>query len=319
MSFFTEDVGISGATTNLGPGLCYLPQPCGPIPSGPLYVAVKGDGLYLSNFDGGQWQTPVRMTGSDGNSWQSQCQPSLLGGMTLMNNVLISTVYCAYVDGTGTLGILQRASTISSWTSFSLGIVGLNPSLAWPVSSVQAGLLTYAFADASGNVSWFYGTYGGAWSKPAAVGGGTGSGAWTATTEFGPTLQAFNDGLFCMYPGATDGNLRYAILQNLQSNVWSPEYILPGCQSRYAPGLAVFGTRLFCVYVDPSTDLYYVSTADGINWTSPQSISGSAGNSPRLCFAPNNVLICVHRAYDSSTELYWCRAPAALPAWSSAR
>jgi len=231
--------------------------------NGTLYLAYTGTGtnntqIYFttSQNNGQTWSSPIELP----SGMTTSSSPSL----AFYNN----TLYLAYVGGDGQLNITYSTDNGQTWSSqYTLGLysaagvsltVYQNQLLAFFVDTEFSNDILYVYSDNPQSSS--------SWSTNRAIGYQTTSAAIAATV--------LNDTLYLGYRGGTvgDANNYYVTSTNTQTLnqlSWEISELSGITTPNTAPSLTNDGTNLYFTYADQNTDIYYLTSTNGSNWSTP--------------------------------------------------
>jgi len=125
----------------------------------------------------------------------------------------------------------------------------------------------------------------------------------TEFSDFGPSLAAFQDQLYCVYRGSgSDSQLSWTRFDGS----WSDYQRIPNAYTSEGPSLAVFQGRLYCVYRGAGSDSQLSwMTFDGNSWSNYQGIHDAyTFYGPSLAVFQGR-LYCVYRGGDGDPFLSW--------------
>jgi hypothetical protein len=117
-------------------------------------------------------------------------------------------------------------------------------------------------------------------------------------TGSAPALAAFNGVLYCAFQSNGADNTLYMTHNYPGIDAWlSPAQPIPGNRTGSRPALAAFNGQLYCAYQanDGTDSLTIISSADGQNWTPPDSFSIQVGSAPSLAVF-NGALYCAFQS-----------------------
>lgn len=242
--------------------------------NGTLYLAYTGTGtnntqIYFttSQNNGKTWSSPIELP----SGMTTSSSPSL----AFYNN----TLYLAYVGGNNELNITYSTDNGQTWSSqYTLGqysaagvslTVYQNQLLAVFVSTESNNDILYVYSDnpqSSGSWSTDYSV-----ANPSNIGG-----TQQASTAIAATV--LNDTLYLGYRGGTvgDANNYYVTSTNTQTlnNLsWEVSELSGITSPNTAPSLTNNGTNLYFTYAAQNTDIYYLTSTNGSNWSTPVSVS----------------------------------------------
>jgi uncharacterized protein YkwD len=119
-------------------------------------------------------------------------------------------------------------------------------------------------------------------------------------SSHGPAVamfDVFGETLYCVHRGSADTALR--------CTTWDVDTPIPHCETAVAPGLAVHENRLYCAYLDTTSDAQLQYTRfNGMSWTGAAPIGGRAGAGPALAVYRGK-LYCAHRGPGSDARIWF--------------
>lgn len=266
-------------------------------------ILINGSNLYLAYKGfGGNNQIYFTVSTNNGQSWNSEvqlpqsAQTIFPPAIAFFNNVL----YLAYVDGNNGLNIITSQDQGQTWNApLALGGTSSTP----PTLFVYQGTLSLLFAanNSTSTVLQFYLNSSNEWIYANEIGSNQ-----TAISAISATV--LGDTLYLVYKGGTrntPSTLDYITSTtnaDLSANDWS-SIPIPGVSSQGGPSLTNDGTNLYLSYLDSSNQLNFVSSGNGINWSSPQVITNNISQSPPAIAFANNELYLSYPGPQGSQEL----------------
>lgn len=107
-----------------------------------------------------------------------------------------------------------------------------------------------------------------------------------------PALAVFNDALFMIFQGNTEGEVWYKIFD---SNGWGNHIRITGIQMSFSPSLAVFENKLYCAFRGFNDSWIWTMVYENGQWSPHQKTSMTAEGPPSLC-VHNGTLYCAYVA-----------------------
>jgi len=235
--------------------------------------------LYLAYIGTGTNNTQIYFTTSqnNGQNWSSPIE--LPSGMTTSSSPSLAfynnTLYLAYVEGDKQLNITYSTDNGQTWSSqYTLG----QSSAAGVSLTVYQNQLLAVFvaADSSSDILYVYSDNpqsSSSWSTDYRVANPSSIGE-TQTASAAIAATVLNDTLYLGYRGGTvgDANNYYVTSTNTQTLnqlSWEVSELSGITTPNTAPSLTNNGTNLYFTYADQNTDIYYLTSTNGSNWSTP--------------------------------------------------
>ena len=273
--------------------------------NGTLYLAYIGTGtnntqIYFttSQNNGQTWSSPIELP----SGMITSSSPSL----AFYNN----TLYLAYVGETQQLNITYSTDNGQTWSSqytisqsSSAGVsltVYQNQLLAVFVAANSTSTIHYVYSDNPQSSS--------SWSTNYSVANPSDSGTTqTASTAIAATV--LNDSLYLGYRGGTvgDANNYYVTSTNTQTlnNLsWEVSKLSGITSPNTAPSLTNNGNNLYFTYADTSNDIYYLTSTNGSNWSTPVSVSNQTTSSTPSATVFGNLLYLGYAGENTNINIY---------------